>query len=182
MSKRMMAAACAAAMFLSIASVGNVAAEPLASSDGTYEVELPDGYVNLRGSIDPQGDEQDFLILAGHEGQSPVYLLSVSEMKGAPQIPSLAEYAEILTEGVMASDLFTDPSTKIPLESFRTGKEIPCMKTCFTAGYGSLQVDYYIYALEGETCYYQFCAWTTAGNAAVGPELDAIVSSFTLHK
>ena len=152
----------------------------LASADGVYGVTLPEGYEDLRGQLDPEGDEQEFLLVAGHGGSDPVYVISNSELKTGGTVSLLADYASILGEGIKASDLFKNVSDVTADGSFAIDRDMPAVKMKFSAEYGSFPIEYYIYAIEGARSFYQFCAWTTADNAKAEEELDAMVRSFAI--
>ncbi len=157
----------------------------LDASDGSMTLFTPEAWSTMAGVLDASGSlDQEFPLTAGNEAV-PAYLIANRESKTETSLASLEEYANTLTDVIMADARFENAEIVTDGEAFAMqGEGLTAKKTKFRASFvqdeTTIDLVYWIYAVEGNEGYYQINCWTTAECAEREEAVfDAVAASLT---
>lgn len=158
--------------------------QTMSTPEGNIQIKVPGTWTDLKGQIDATGALEGYTIQTGSLSEA-LFLIYTSEGKSDAEnapITSIGDYSGWLVQYVTSVDSPLQNAVVVGKSDIRlTQSTLDGKKTILEGTYNSQEVVFFVYAVEGNTSYHQFCCWAPAGlRKASEATFDAIVNTFTL--
>ena len=156
--------------------------QTMSTPEGNIQIKVPGTWTDLKGQIDATGALEGYTIQTGCLNEA-LFLIYTSEAKSDAEnapITTIDEYSGWLVQYITSAVSPLQNAVVIGQSNIRlTQSTFDGKKTVLSGVNNNQDVVFFVYAVEGNTSYHQFCAWAPLGirNAAEAT-FDAVVNSF----